>query len=152
MSQIVYVVTAGEYSDYEIRAMFSTKELAQAYIDKAQALKRTDAEWDIGNLYWADDSPSIQEWTLDSERDAENITEWHCGMLLDDGSVVEGPNQTQTFKSRSGNSFVSQFDVKVPMYKDRPIVRVVSYKSADHALKLAAEQRQKWLRMGGEKP
>ena len=29
----IYVVTSGEYSDYSIRALFSTKELAQDFID-----------------------------------------------------------------------------------------------------------------------
>ena len=30
----IYVVTSGEYSDYGINALFSTKELAQLYMDK----------------------------------------------------------------------------------------------------------------------
>lgn len=34
----VYVVTSGEYSDYGINAIFSTKEKAQEYIDRGDKL------------------------------------------------------------------------------------------------------------------
>lgn len=39
----IYVVTSGEYSDYGINALFSTKELAQLFIDKfTVARKRSE--------------------------------------------------------------------------------------------------------------
>ncbi len=48
----VYVVTAGEYSDYGIEKIFSTCEKAQEYIDIVSTLGKE-------NFY------SIQEWELD---------------------------------------------------------------------------------------
>lgn len=48
----VYVVTAGEYSDYGIEKIFSTREKAQEYIDIVSAPGRQDFN-------------DIQEWELD---------------------------------------------------------------------------------------
>jgi hypothetical protein len=142
---IVYVVTSGAYSEYGINAMFSTKSAAQEYIDKAKKIREKDGDdYNVGNVCWAGDA-SIEEWPLDGESAAKITRSWSVGMLLDDGSVKEGPYERQTFESPK-KSFVDQFDVPVPAYNDRPIVRVVSYKSPDHALKLAAEKRQEWLR------
>jgi hypothetical protein len=142
----IYVVTSGSYSDYGINAMFSTRELAQEYIDKAIAAKDADGEeYNVSGVYWAGDA-QIEEWSLDEQRDAAVTTKWRVGMLLDDGSVPEGPYEQKEFESVSKESVVEQYDANVPCYSNRPIVRVISYKSAEHALKLAAEQRQKWLR------
>lgn len=49
---IVYVVTSGEYSDYTIHAVFSTKEKAEEYIDHGE---------------YFSDSYEIEEYELDSE-------------------------------------------------------------------------------------
>lgn len=46
----VYVVTSGEYSDYGINAIFSTRELAQSFIDAFKADKWHEMdieEWDL---------------------------------------------------------------------------------------------------------
>ena len=46
----VYVVTSGEYSDYGIDAIFSTRELAQSFIDAFKADKWHEMdieEWDL---------------------------------------------------------------------------------------------------------
>jgi hypothetical protein len=33
----IYIVTSGSYSDYQINAVFSTRELAQKYVDKFES-------------------------------------------------------------------------------------------------------------------
>jgi hypothetical protein len=38
----IYIVTSGEYSDYNINAIFSTEELAQAFIDSFKARSYCD--------------------------------------------------------------------------------------------------------------
>lgn len=46
----VFVVTSGEYSDYGIDAIFSTRELAQSFIDAFKANKWYEMdieEWDL---------------------------------------------------------------------------------------------------------
>jgi len=52
---IVYVVTSGEYSDYSIEAVFSTKEKAEAY--------KADMEW-VGS-----EKADIEEWEVDTLRE-----------------------------------------------------------------------------------
>jgi hypothetical protein len=46
----IYIVTSGEYSDYGIDAVFSTRELAEAYI------KQFQDKWQ---------TMGVEEWTLD---------------------------------------------------------------------------------------
>lgn len=55
----VYVVTSGEYSSYGIDAIFSTRELAQKFID--------DSNY---NKYSA---VNIEEWELDSAQGEKRI-------------------------------------------------------------------------------
>ncbi len=52
---MIYIVTAGEYSDYGIVAIFSTRELAQKFMDTC-------------NQNW--DEHRIEEWQIDKP---ENI-------------------------------------------------------------------------------
>ncbi len=143
---IVYLVTSGSYSDYAIDGAFSTRELAQAYIDKAKGICQADGSYDVGNVYWASDA-GIEEWPLDKESDAKQFTFWTVGMMADDGSVIEAVRSSQEFGHPE--SLVTQLAVPVPMYNNRLIIRVRSVKSGDHALKLAAEARQRWLRERG---
>lgn len=133
----VYVVTSGSYSDYGIHAMFSTKKLAQEYIDKA----KDSASYE----YWAIKA-NIEEWKLDSESKAQTFDLWHVGLLLDDGSVVEPNRGSRSVFGVKCKSLVRQCGDKVPCYKMRPIVRVESSVSAEHAMKIAVEARQAWLR------
>jgi len=51
---IIYVVTQGHYSAYSIQALFSTKALAEKYIE-------------AGGSSWED--PEIEEWPLDEAVD-----------------------------------------------------------------------------------
>lgn len=58
----LYVVTSGEYSDYGINSIFSTKEKAQAYIDRSNKLG-------IDNyLGW-----NIEEYELDENATVEFV-------------------------------------------------------------------------------
>lgn len=54
----VYVVTSGEYSDYQIEAIFSTKALADAHIQKIKCGQV--AEWVVDVLVGAE----MREWWL----------------------------------------------------------------------------------------
>jgi len=129
----VYVITSGDYSDYSIYGVASTKSKAEAIIAAAKG----------ADEYWAQDA-RIEEYPVDEMLTYKQFVEWHCGMLLDDGSVVEQHDRVawaKPFRSR-----VEQFNVKVPFYQNRPIVRVKSAVSQAHANKVAAEKRQEWLR------
>ena len=126
----VYVLTSGEYSDYSITAVFSSKQLAEQYIAKTNEKYR---DW------------NIEEWVLDEEVLAQNIQVWHVGIALDTGEVLE---QTEFIRllSRPFRGRVAQTNIKVPFYGGRLMTRVESGVSGEHALKLAYEARQKYLR------
>lgn len=51
----VYVVTSGEYSDYGINAIFSTRELAQEYVDLKEFTDEYETyhiqSWEVNNLH-----------------------------------------------------------------------------------------------------
>ena len=140
----VYVVTSGSYSDYGIRAVFSTRKLAQDYIDKANSIREADGvDYSTANVYFAADA-NIETWGLNLEVEAKAFSFWTVGMLLDDGSVIEPVHEGLEYGRPV--SRVVQCGVKVPCYNNRPIVRVFSVKSAKHAQKMAVEARQAWLR------
>jgi hypothetical protein len=127
----IYLVTDGDYSDYSVYGAFSTRERAQEYITARTA------------VYESFSYASIEEKEIDEGLGECRHTRWCVGMFLDDGAVGEGPHAREAFEQP-----VNEIDgIKaVPCYDRRPMVRVQSPESAEHALKLAAEARQKWLR------
>ena len=133
----VIVLTSGEYSDYSIKAVFSTRKLAKEWADKADA---------------ADEYPmhrqwNYEEWEVDSAKEDEVITVWGCGIMLDSGEIVEEAAYKELvapFRSK-----ILQKCVNVPLYHNRPTARVQSGVSAEHARKVAVETRQAWLRKKG---
>lgn len=85
---IIYVVTRGCYSDYEIAAIFSTKELAEKLVKKLaekdlQVRLKGDAQWKKdhnGQGYYSakqltiehiimDENIQIEQWEVDKEYD-----------------------------------------------------------------------------------
>ena len=70
----VYVVTQGDYSDYRIKAVFSTKPLAQGYIDIHVKYNKYD------------DGMCIEEYNLNKPRKFEVGLQVR---MKEDGSVVE---------------------------------------------------------------
>ncbi len=140
----VYVVTSGSYSDYGIRGIFSTKKNADEFIERAGALKDDDGD---RLEYWSGDVNGVEIWELDAALKNKRMRIWTCGMLLDDGAIVEPKIEWSEitweppFRSR-----VIQYGTKVPAYSNRPIVRIESAVSQAHANKVAAEKRQEWLR------
>jgi hypothetical protein len=125
----VYVVTEGDYSDYRIKAIFSTKDAAEAYISE-------------GSKYKYADFNDIDEWELDAE--AGYIMRPYWGVYLTkDGSLsgdVRTGEQLADPNARSG---------EVGQCGDWGF-QAESYVSEEHALKLAAEARQEWLRKSTE--
>lgn len=55
----VYVVTVGEYDDYRIVAVYSTRAAAEARVAHIRAMN--DCQWN---------APGIEEYTLDPQEDA----------------------------------------------------------------------------------
>lgn len=145
----VYVVTTGSYSDYGVRAIFSTRKKAEEYMERCKAANNSDTEND-GYCYVDTDFNSIEEWTLDEGLQERAYDRWHVGIMLDDGSLEYGKSPTHS-KQWGVPQNEARVDEHIPIHKGRGAVRVYSCKSAEHALKLAAEKRQEWLRRTAQK-
>lgn len=140
----VYVITSGCYSDYGIEGIFSTRKKAEDYITKTKAAKEQG-----GDDFWIDDDfNDIQEWVLDEQLKARFVVVHSIGIFLDTGDVAERPQQQTRFEVPQNRSYVTE---SVPAYRGRGVARAQSYKSAAHALKLAVEARQNWMRENPDK-
>lgn len=130
----VYVVTSGEYSDYSICAIFSTKELAQAHVDKGGG-------------------DTIEEYELDVDKDLVKRTKYVSVVRLLDGKVKQSWNNdelTQPGQEADNPNHTLRFDKR----KDGTTavggeMVASSYVSQEHADKMAAEKRQAALRTIG---
>ena len=77
----IYVCTAGSYSDYRIEAVFSTKEKADAWLEK-----RTYTNIEGKNVvYW---DYQIEEYDLDAPLEDYQLHTWDFVRMLRDGTVV----------------------------------------------------------------
>lgn len=132
-----YIVTSGCYSDYSIHGVFSSQKLAQEYIDKANAARSEDC-WPS-----CSSDANIEEWAVDEECEAKAYAEHSVGLLVGSGEVIEGPHVASKFGIPSSRSYVSE---NVPYVNGKDIARAESCKSAKHAMKLAVEARQAYLR------
>lgn len=124
MSDKVFVVTHGEYSDYCIVGVFSTKDKA------AEACPAAAAE--IG-------SARIEEWGLDTADEALLQQVFQAKITIDTGAIIsETPYERAECRQRDwSTSFVH------PEYNSITAYSVVSQ---EHALKVAIEARQAALR------
>lgn len=136
MKKTVYITTAGDYSDYHIDRVFSTREKAQAWRDKFKALP-------IDALYRDDPPGAIEEFIIDEADEFVLRLAWCADIKLRTGDittaraceiVAAGPHERGVCKIHDGA-------LRAQAY---------SFESIDHAIKLAAESRQKWLRENGE--
>ena len=126
----VYLVSQGIYSDFVIKAVFSNRETADKYA-------AVIGERDYGNvLEYELDDPSWAEWvnepvyTVEINESGNEISRW-------DYADLHKKNE------RAEREYGFKKDYMAPKY---PITfEGVSYISFDHALKLASEERQKWL-------
>ena len=69
----VYVITEGDYSDYHIVAVCSTRKKAKALAAKLKRLKEIDGDH------------QIEEYPIDEEPRRENV--WRCNLNVDTGEV-----------------------------------------------------------------
>ena len=118
----IYLVTSGEYSDYSIDGVFSTKNKAERYIKTAQASR----------LYH--DDYRIEKWVLDRALREKSYKEWHCSIMLETGEMSDVKFNEEFGIPASSTSYT---DIRAFSY---------SCKSKSHCLKLAVEARQKWMR------
>lgn len=127
-------VVQGDDSSY-IQSIFSTRTFARDYIKKAKA----------ADQYWARDC-SIIEYPIDANNTDEVFDVWQVGMLLIDGKIVEQSKEETAVLEEWFSTKVIQFGDKIPAHGNKPIVRVQSSISVDHAIQFAEEKRKEWLK------
>ena len=118
----VYIVTEGTYSDYHIEGAFSSRKRAEEYIKIHLSDKYRE-------------EVSIDEYELDEELEKSYRTIYRVRVIYHDGRVDREWEDQGYFKDN---------------YSNKKLLGAValgeSVISKEHALKLAIEARQEWLR------
>ena len=113
----VYIVTAGDYSDYRIEGVFTTKEKAQGYID---ACIKRPADIEVWKL---------NEWTAKIEQGLKSYNVW----IDEDGNV-----QRVELHSPQKNEFSQRLGY---IYDQGDFETAIWAKTPEHAIKVANERR-----------
>lgn len=126
---MIYVVTAGSYSEYGIEAIFGTKELAQVFIDG------------IINPY---DAMRIEEWELDPHiKDLKKGRKAYRVTISKEGEVKEVANESSTYilnKAEYG------FPPGISFQDNKKIMNYSCWADDEkHAIKIANEKRIQFI-------
>lgn len=126
----VYICTEGEYSSYQIVAVFTTPELAEAY-----------RAWNGGN--------DVQEFELDHVPTLmrEGTHGYHVFMWRDGDSVVYLLEDVEPFETTFFLRREWRWAKGVRHYGHRLVVGTVA-KSEEHAVKIANERRAQLIASG----
>ncbi len=129
MSAKVYIVTSGAYSDYQINAVFSTREKAESFVNGG-----TD-------LY------SIEEFPLDDYGEESVHKVWSARINAEGIVYTDETHEIKDSTCRGKTYPMTSYTPEYCVGKPHISVGVAeSCVSAEHALKLAVEARQAWLR------
>ena len=122
----VYVVTSGDYSDYDIRAIFTTKELAEKY-------KQSFIKKDGYRSYFND----IEEYELDaySEELKNGYKRFNVIMRKDGNTISVEPN----------DNYFEQIN-KISFFNNNIYILVIA-KDENHAIKIVNEKRTQIIAM-----
>jgi hypothetical protein len=129
----LFAVASGEYSDYGINAIFSTKELADKYIEASVLAAR----------YGRTEKYFIEEWELDMYTNP-------TAALLNQAWIDVGTGDVRTVGSNSYKQvFAGPRKCMVQLQTDfrnaNRTIYVQSPVSVEHAVKVATEARQAYL-------
>lgn len=139
----VYVLTSGEYSDYHIVGVFSEKDL-------------------IPDLDWC--GYRIEEYELNTFA-SDGQPHFVASITFDKGDITGGSILREDFLNCHHTAGGCWWNSTEFVYEKRindscgrksenyvPAITVYSKESFDHAVKVAVELRQKWLREGSPNP
>lgn len=134
----VWVIEQGEYSDYSVRGVFSSKENAE----RVAVLYKRD---------WGD-APEVNEWVLDPavEETLQGLVKWNVTLRRD--GTVERCEQS-TYYGNLNESVNLWERTKAPAYRDKPdvedaLMAEVWAKGSEHAVKIVNERRAEWIALG----
>lgn len=142
----VYIVTSGAYSDYSLEGVFSTREKAEEFREQFNLV---NPGYECAN--------DVMEWEVDERAGETSRMSWSVVMELSNGEAVVEPYNNnprpvlaQANLRNETPRLVRRFLGMGASRRLADTVDVVSYESLDHAVKVAAEFRQAWLREGGK--
>lgn len=125
----VYVVTSGQYSEYGIWGVFSTKETAQKFISDRRELHKDD------NLYY-DNFNDIDEYEVDQlNKIIERGYKSYIGSMDSDGNIINIEEY-----SKDVDVAVNSFNI----IKNELRFSIVA-RSQEHAIKIANDKRVQFL-------
>jgi hypothetical protein len=138
--QEAYLVTKGSYSGYSVVAVFLNKSEAEEY---HQLMKKTDSETNDIEVYpiGAPTGQVLKQYWLACIRLAD-------GALIDTYTNGEGHWEWVAEGQEEHDIYGSDYPLTNGFYPDD--MYITSYKSQDHANKLAVEARQGVLRRASE--
>lgn len=127
--EMIYVVTSGSYSDYGIDAIFSTKEMAQAFID---GIKTPYEEMRIG------------EWELDPHlKDLKKGRKAYRVTMSKEGKVREVANESSTYIL---NRVEYGFPPGISFQDNKKIMNCSCFADDEkHAIKIVNEKRIQFI-------
>lgn len=130
----VWVLTSGEYSDYRIEGIFSSREAAERILLRARADK------------YATEFNDPEGYEVDALADHTYGPSFRMLMRLDTGEAMEGYTSSPELR-HPGRCEVEFRDIAWSRDEHAvPCVCVTSPISREHAVKVAVEKRQEWLR------
>jgi hypothetical protein len=139
----IYIVTQGSYSSYHIEECFSSRELAEKYIEELRKAKED---------FWFD-APDIEEYELDTEFEICDVIR----VELKKETPFTAPNKKESVKittEKEMRNKVFEWADKVMLFSnDTLVVKVIANKNKDleeekkRALKVAYDtlNRMKYL-------
>lgn len=125
----IYVVTQGDYSDYHIEAMFSTRDLADLYIERRK--EHYGGGYDGG----------VEEYELDSINDAwlaGKVKWWNVCLERDTADVVSAELAIGSTPSEGDVAILGPKWFRTFVFAD----------TQERAVKVAMERRSIWLANG----
>ena len=121
----IYVVTRGSYSDYGIKAIFNTKELAQAYIDSFK--------------YDSYNEMSIEEWDLNPNSKELKKGRKPYFVRMDKAGIATEYNHVDSSYGFNGGTVIS-------FTLDKQSMNCYCWaKDEKHAIKIANEKRVQFI-------
>lgn len=132
MSQTVYLVSHGEYSDYTIDGVFSSEEKAQAYIDA----------FPDSQIQRYGESRGIEPLVVDECVGHEWGHTHECRISCKSGEIDRDWTHSHREMRHPTECEIDEYD-----HEDDHYICVESPISMDHAKKVAVEKRQEWLRV-----
>lgn len=131
----VYIVTRGEYSDYGMEAVFSTKKLAEKYLTALGIIRYQSDKGEISYSRGNYDTYYIEEWPINA-----NLNNLKSGKIPFLVSMNREGKALQVSKNVIGNdAFLLNYN---------KILKTVWAKDEKHAVKIVNEKRVQMIANG----